>query len=240
MFELCDMHGHFLPGMDDGCKTAEESLQLLTTAQSNGIEKMFATPHYYPVETVEAFLARRSAAADQLSQAAAAANIPLPAYCLGAEVAYHPGLGQEKDLSLLCLGDSRYMLLEMPFRPWTGEMLRTVRSICINGFVPVIAHVERYWRIQSDKVIGQLLEMEVLVQMNAGSLLHWRTAGLCRRLLQHGVVQLLGSDCHNLTSRPANLHLAIRALEKRKMLPVLEDLSQLSLEIFQEARNPSM
>ena len=49
-FDICDMHGHFLPGMDDGCKTADESVALLKESYQQGICRMFATSHYYPVE----------------------------------------------------------------------------------------------------------------------------------------------------------------------------------------------
>ena len=57
---ICDLHGHFLPGMDDGCKTPQESLQVLQSSYAKGVRRMFATPHYYPGEPVERFLERRA------------------------------------------------------------------------------------------------------------------------------------------------------------------------------------
>lgn len=234
--ELYDVHSHFLPGMDDGCKTADEAIQLLQSSYEQGVRKMFATPHYYPVESVETFAGRRQAAVDRLLAALDGQTQNVPEFLLGAEVAYHPGLGQEQDLRELCLGSSRYLLLEMPFQPWSGEMLRTVRNICLDGFTPVIAHVERYWKLQSTRTMGQLLELDVLVQMNASQLLGFPGAGFGRRLLKGQVVQLLGSDSHNLTTRPQNLGLAAQSLTKHKMDAQLADICDLSQQLFAEGK----
>lgn len=59
---FCDLHSHILPGMDDGCKTAQQSIEALRLSYAQGVRAMFATPHYYPVESVESFLARRQSA----------------------------------------------------------------------------------------------------------------------------------------------------------------------------------
>ena len=98
--EICDLHGHFLPGMDDGSRSVAESLQMLELAAEQGIGQMFATPHYYPVETVEEFLCRRHQAAQALMQAMEKHAKPLPRIALGAEVAYRPGLGNAENLEL--------------------------------------------------------------------------------------------------------------------------------------------
>lgn len=237
MYELCDIHAHFLPNMDDGCDSVEESVQVLQESAKQGILGIFATPHYYPVESVETFLQRRGDCYEKLQQAVANTAPQIPQIRLGAEVAYHPGLGQEENLHSLCLGNSRYLLLEMPFSHWGSDVIRTVRNISVSGIVPVIAHVERYLKLQNNAVIEQLLEQEVLVQMNADSLLRFGSASIGRRLLQNGVVHLLGSDCHNMTTRCPNLGSAIAALEKRGMSDVIGQLSQCSMQIFAEAAN---
>ena len=100
---ICDMHGHFLPGMDDGCKTPEESVQVLKSSYEQGVRRMFATPHYYPVEPVGEFLRRRDAAWNRLQgQLEKEPDACVPRICLGAEVAFRPGLSYEEDLRKLC------------------------------------------------------------------------------------------------------------------------------------------
>ena len=44
---MIDIHAHILPGLDDGPKQAEESLDMLRIAQNDGIEVMVATPHFH-------------------------------------------------------------------------------------------------------------------------------------------------------------------------------------------------
>lgn len=235
MVELCDVHGHFLPGMDDGCKTPEEALQVLKSSYSQGVRRMFATPHYYPVESIASFLERRQVAYEKLL-AVAEGERDIPQICLGAEVAYRPGLGYVEELSKLCIGSSRYLLLELPFTRWNRELVRDARNMCAAfGIVPILAHIERYLENGQKDILNQLLEMDVLVQMNTGFLLRFSTAGKGRRLLKSGTVRLLGSDCHNMTSRPPNLGKAAAYLQKKGMTDTLFQIWELSHEIFNEA-----
>lgn len=235
-YAICDLHGHFLPGMDDGCKTVEEAIQVLGSSYAQGVRQMLATPHYYPIEPIAAFLERREAAMQALSRQIEAEAQPLPQICLGAEVAYRPGLGYEEELDKLCLGSSRYLLLEMPFERWGDEVVRSVRNICsTKGITPIIAHIERYLSMQSRDTLMGVLEQDVLVQMNAEHLLQFRSRRQGRKLLESGTVQLLGSDCHNMTTRQPNIGPAVAYLEKKGMDRVVRSIAQLSQSVFQEA-----
>lgn len=235
-YSFCDMHSHILPSMDDGSRTVAESVQLLRASYEQGIRRICVTPHYYPVETADEFLARRDAAEQELNKALEKVTLPVPKLCMGAEVAYRPGICYQEDLNKLCIGQSQYLLLEMPFHKWGDEVIRTVRGISnVRGITPILAHIERYLPMQDKKVLERLLDQEILVQMNAAQLLRFATRGKARRLLRNGTVQLLGSDCHNNTSRPQNLGLAVQYLEKKGMDDILEELSRRSRRIFREA-----
>lgn len=117
---IYDLHCHILPGMDDGAQNCEESYRMLQRSRQQGVAGMIATPHYYPKETVESFLKRRRDSYDQLQRFLDKTHKGdnLPEIQLGAEVAFHTGLAFERDLEKLCLGHSRYLLLEMPFHAW--------------------------------------------------------------------------------------------------------------------------
>jgi len=236
MYNICDLHGHFLPGMDDGCKTAEESIQVLQSSYAQGIGRMFATPHYYPVETVDAFLERRQAAYGRLMEHMADSNAPMPEICLGAEVAYRAGISREDGLDKLCLGNSRYLLLELPFRQWDSNVVRDIQIMCsTRGITPILAHVERYLDLQSRDSLESVLELDVLAQMNTGNILRFSNRRMAKKLLKNGVVQLLGSDCHNLTTRPQNLGPAAEYLKKHGMEDILRSIGDFSMQIFDEA-----
>ena len=47
---MLDIHSHILHAVDDGAKTTEESLQILTEMYRQGITDVIATPHFYPLE----------------------------------------------------------------------------------------------------------------------------------------------------------------------------------------------
>jgi len=229
------MHGHFLPGMDDGCKTAEEAVRVLKSSYAQGVRRMFATPHYYPVETIESFLERREKSWRVLADAIKDEE-DIPRICLGAEVAYRPGLGYTAGLDRLCLGASRYLLLEMPFHRWNREILRDIRNMSAAcGIVPVIAHIERYLNMDQKELLNSLLEMDVLVQMNAECLLDAGTRRTGRKLLKDGIVHLLGTDCHNMSSRAPNMGKAVEYLCKKRMGEALKQITGLSNELFWEA-----
>ena len=236
---ICDMHSHILPGMDDGSADPAMSLEMLRQAGQQGIPKVLATPHYYPVESVEDFLKRRDRAAEALRQAMAEANEPLPEVCLAAEVAYRPGISFEENLRKLCIGDSEFLLLELPFATWGSEVLRDIRNItCTKGITPILAHLERYLQFQKKKVLLEVLQQGVLVQMNAEAVLERKTRRTAMKLLKTGTVQLLGSDCHNLTTRSPNLGEAVKQLQQvRGMDRILDRIAFISTDILDQAQS---
>lgn len=233
MVHICDIHSHILPGVDDGCKDVAETLQVLQSAREQGVNDIIATPHFYSYrENADAFLRRRNAAFELL-------KLQLPAdmrICLGAEVAYFNDISRSEDLTRLCLGNSRYLLLELPFTPWNSNLFRELQNLAyIRGVIPVLAHIERYIGIQSKQALRQVLELGLPVQMNAEHLLRFRCAFQARRLLKNGTVQLLGSDCHNSTVRSYNLGKAVEHLQKHRMSRQLNDAAAFSREIFERA-----
>lgn len=232
MLEICDIHSHFLPGMDDGSKSAEEAVRMLKTAYDQGIRYMVATPHYYPEETVASFLQRREQSAKELAERMIQEKDPLPQIVLGAEVSYYSGISRETCLNQLCLGNSRYLLLELPFFQWDRSVLRELYTLgSVQGITPILAHIERYLDLQSEGLIRALLDMDVLLQMNAS----YASRGKGKKMLKNGMVDLLGSDCHNMTHRPPNLGLAISHLQGKKMKDTLARISAFSREIFTQA-----
>lgn len=244
-----DIHCHLLPGMDDGCKTPGESLALLEESRKQGISGIVATPHYYPGESVDSFLQRRNRAHEMLLDAIKQRNRDkssvqpemetdvLPV-CLGAEVAYHAGLVYEEQLPGLCLGKSKYLLLELPFQKWSPNVIRDVHSIrSVRGLKPVIAHLERYFKYQDPEMIDELRNCDVLVQMNAEYILggFWDRRK-AKKLLKYRMADVLGSDSHNMDERCPNLGPAADKLQEAGMDEILYELGRTSKRIFYAAQ----
>lgn len=235
--EFYDLHCHFLPGMDDGCKTPEESVRLLEEQYRQGCRGVAATPHYYAVESIENFLMRRKKAAGRLlAELKARKPAAIPNICFGAEVAFRETLENEQELERLCYGKSRYLLLEMPFTPWTDRTVRGVeRIISMMGITPVIAHVERYAGIADQCYIDALMNLNVLVQLNAENFAGGGKERKALRMIREGNIQILGTDSHNMTSRPPNMGKALRSLEQYRMGAELEAILQANEAVFRTA-----
>lgn len=234
MYHICDIHSHFLPGMDDGCKTVEESLSVLHASYAAGVRQMIATPHYYAGESADAFLQRRRVS-EQTLRMHFGQDSQIPEFCCGAEVAYYSDIGIDSDLGKLCLGSSRYLLLELPTTPWHSELYRNLQNLCTRGFLPILAHLERYFSCQSAQALAQLQGLDLLVQINGAYLLDFWRRPKALALLRSGAVQFLASDCHNNSARPQNLDRVVQIAKRKGLNAVLRQIETFGAELFREA-----
>lgn len=216
---MTDLHTHILPNLDDGSGSVAESLALLRAEREQGVDAVALTPHFYRErESIERFLEQRRAAYETLRERCPA---DAPALLPGAEVAWYPSLPAEEKLEGLCLGDTKWLLLELPFEPWTSLLLNQVYDFAsCSGVTPILAHVERYLPLQDKARFRDLLSMGFPLQMNADSLLRLRGRRKCLELLRRGS-WYLGSDCHSSAARPPRLGPAAEVL-RRKLGPAAE------------------
>lgn len=237
MTERIDFHTHILPGVDDGSKSVEESLAMLRLSAEQGIGHMIATPHFYAHhDNPESFFARREKAFELLRDAMA--GVPgLPRITLGAEVYYFNGISNAEVLRDLAIGQTEYVLIEMPMPPWTEKMYRELEDITRKqGLIPVIAHVDRYVRpLKTFGIPRQLEQMRLPVQANASFFLHTSTARMAMKMLRQNRIHLLGSDCHNMEGRRPNLGQALELIEKKLGAEVLSRIADYQTQILEQA-----
>lgn len=210
---MIDFHTHILPEMDDGCKSIEESLEVVKMMYANGTRVICATPHYYhDRENIIQFLERRQKCYEILMEAIAKANIKVDVV-LGAETAFFKSMSRT-DLKKLCYEKTNYLLVEMPFTKWSKEDLEELSKIeLFQGITPLLAHIDRY--IKLGNKIKQFERLSYPLQVNAEAMLRFSQRRRCMSLLstRNGVV--FGSDCHDRMIRAPNLHNAELAIEKR-------------------------
>lgn len=214
---ITDFHSHILPGIDDGSRSVEESLGMLRMEARQGVGRIVATPHFYPHQNSPAeFLERRAESACVL-QEALAQEPPLPQIHLGAEVYFFQGISDCEQLRELTIDKNSYILIEMPMPPWTDRMYRELQDIHYKqGLNPIVAHVDRYIRpFKTYDIPSRLAQLPVLVQANASFFRDRFTRSMAMRMLRQGLIHLLGSDCHNLTTRVPNLDQAVQLIEKQ-------------------------
>lgn len=211
---MTDFHCHILPGIDDGARDVETSIELLRMEKEQGVDKMIFTPHFRCDDiSLDDFLRARENAYKTLIK-----NLPDDlkehfTFKLGAEVYFSPTLSKI-DLLKLCFEGTSYMLVELPFtsdiRPaFLDEILYTISS---RGITPIIAHVERYPYILSDPTqIYDWVIAGYLVQTNAKTVVDGDK--MVKKLMSWGLVQLVASDTHSLHRRPPMMSDAYAALK---------------------------
>lgn len=231
---MIDFHSHILPKIDDGSKSSDMSVEMLNISFQQGITHIVATPHFYLRENkgVQDFIDYRISSLKALEKKLE--NCPTPEIILGAEVYYFRGMSEFENLDKLCIENTNYLLLEMPFERWNDKILNDVDNIHIKrNIVPVIAHLERYIQFQKGTdYIERLVGLGFPIQVNADFFNNFFTRGKAIKLLQSGIVKLLGSDCHNLDSRRPNLGQACDIIRKKVGNDALENITDFSKKIL--------
>lgn len=237
---MIDLHTHILPKMDDGASTSDLSLEMLRMEAEQGVDTVVLTPHFYrEKEDSSSFLQRRASSfyrlKDRIAELSDKEKKRLPELFLGAEVAWVPNMDEWPELSQLCLGNSSFLLLELPFYPWNSRMIDQIYDLMSKtGITPIIAHLERYAKIQRWSSIQEILALGIPIQLSTSVFLTIGGRRLAKQLLHHGTGFLLASDCHNTTTRPPNLGNTMAVLKKKFPFSTVLDLRQQALVIQQQ------
>lgn len=236
---MIDFHSHMLPSIDDGSGSVEESLQMLQTSAQQGVQQICLTSHFYAAEnSPEHFLERRQWAYIKLCEALKECTFDVPQLHLGAEVHYFEGIHRLKQLPSLMLEGTNILLLEMPFTQWSKRMIVDVLELQESGQVCVmLAHVERYLRMQDKSVWDKLLRAGVVMQSNAGFFLKWTTRRRALQMLREGRIHVLASDSHNMHSRPPRMEEAWNTIRKSLGEDALRRLEHREQKLLQSKVN---
>lgn len=232
-----DFHTHILPCVDDGSHSIERSIAMLESEAEQGIETIVLTPHFYANhDSPKRFFERRNNAVRQLTDAIAERN-DLPRLIVGAEVHYFEGMSDSEYLSELAIGSTGTVMVEMPMNGWSERMFKDLEAIHQkSGLTPIVAHIDRYIApLRTRGIPERLATMPVLVQANASFFLNRSTRGLAIKLLRKERIHLLGSDCHNLSSRPPNIGETLDIIRKRLGDESLERIQSIESNLIGES-----
>lgn len=234
---MIDVHSHILPDIDDGSKNVEMSLKMLEAISEQDIGTVFLTPHFYAdIDDPDSFLQRRRDAFKSLVAGITEAGIACPRLLTGAEVHYYRGIGRSEHITKFCMGNSRFILIEPMFREWNPAFVDEIREVGYNGDLKVIiAHIERYLD-QDRSLIRELLnEPNIFIQSNAEFFIDRRTRRKALKMYEEGLIDLLGSDSHNITSRPPNLEEAVNIITDKFGVSALDRIEENNDMLLSEA-----
>lgn len=219
-YPIIDAHCHVLPGVDDGARTMEESLRLLDLAYRQGITSVIATPH----DRGDGDCSKREELRERLQKTV---RETLPDFCIypGSETYYHEELPVRlEEKRAAALAGSSCVLVEFHPAVSYGTMFRGLRRLTGTGYVPVLAHMERYACLRREEYLKELLESGCRFQMNFESLQGSRfsaEARWCRKQVLAGRIFLMGTDMHRLDFRPPDIKQALKWMDGY-MDPVLK------------------
>lgn len=214
---LVETHSHILPGIDDGAKDIETSMRMAYQLYKQGATKIIATPHYYSDQAPLAdFIAKRDRALAVLCEKMPETVEIVPA----AEVFITEYLFNNSDLSALSFGKESYILIEHPFScEFNEKHFKRLETLMGDyNLTPILAHIERYPALMGDEnKLDALIHMGCLTQTNIRAVaeLPLFQKRKLMKYIKDGKVHLLGSDCHNLTSRAPEYEAGANAIIKK-------------------------
>ncbi len=197
-----DIHSHILPGVDDGAKDMQNSIELLKMAKENGISTILATPHFYPCEDVlEDFLSTTTNAFKLLNDEIK--NLDLPKVYFGSEILYFRGLSNADSLHFLTLNNSKYLLIELTGKDINKYLFEDLIRLKKRGYTPIIAHFERYISSKGfRKLFAFVKANNIMVQINTISLSSTKHIRFLKKVLRSDIFCVVASDTHSLENRP--------------------------------------
>jgi Capsular polysaccharide biosynthesis protein len=201
---MIDIHSHVLPGIDDGAKEIDMTLNMLQIAVSNGTHQIVATPHYRTGYYENNY--------EDVNKIVGEVNNIIRAKDMDIKVI----LGQEIFLDnhtvemykkgiIGCIENTQYMLVELPMDVMPKNAIDIIYELKLKGVKPIIAHPERYnYIIEKTSMINDFIEEGCLFQINAGSItgvFGKKVQKTSEILMQQGVCNFIASDAHSTGRR---------------------------------------
>lgn len=220
---MIDFHSHILPGIDDGSRNLEQSIAMVNEAKEAGFTKIISTSHY-----MENYYECNERDRRQLLKKVQE-NVQGIELILGNEIYMTNNIiellqnGQASSIN-----GTKYVLFEFPLittRPMNDK--EVIYRLVENGYIPIIAHPERYPFIQENPdYLFELEEMGALFQANYGSIIGMyglKAKKTLKILLKNNLISFFGSDVH----RPEQVY--------NKMPQIIKKLKKIiSNEEFEE------
>lgn len=201
---MIDIHCHILPNVDDGSESLEESIAMAKIAESEGITKIVNTSHchfdfkYKKGNELKLEL-------EKFNQALKEENINIEVL-LGNELYYTSDLIERfNELDFFSMNNSKYILMEFSPINFPKNIEDVIYEIKIRGYIPIIAHAERYKQVQEDvNIVLDCIKEGALIQVNASSILGKngeKAEDTSKKLLDNNMVHFVATDAHSSNRR---------------------------------------
>lgn len=201
---MIDIHCHIVPNIDDGAKSLDDALEMAKIAYNEGIRKIINTSHYHPsfnyIKGKE--LLNR---VKEFNNILKLNNIDIEIF-IGNELYYSEDIIEIiEQKEFYSLNNSRYLLIEFSPLNFPKNILDIIYEIKIRGYIPVLAHVERYKKVQENvNLIYECINEGALIQVNSSSIIGKNGNEIKKVsdiLLDNNMVHFIATDAHSSTRR---------------------------------------
>ena len=201
---MIDIHCHIVPNIDDGAKSLDDALEMAKIAYDEGIRKIVNTSHYHPnfeykkgkelFESVKEF-----------NNILKLNNIDIEVF-IGNELYYSEDIIEIiEQKEFYTLNNSKYLLIEFPPIRFPKNIVDIIYEIKIRGYVPILAHVERYKEVQENvNIIYDCINEGALIQVNSSSIIGKNGNEMKKVsdiLLYNNMIHFIATDAHSSTRR---------------------------------------
>ncbi|MCS4435509.1 tyrosine-protein phosphatase [Aquiflexum gelatinilyticum] len=219
-----DMHSHLIPGIDDGSKSLEESLEMISRLKDFGVKKVVTTPHImseFYKNTPEIILGGLKKVKEALQKESidieinAAAEYYLDEFFLEKVRSGEPLLTVYKN----------HVLVETGFVTKPMMLVEIFFEMEMNGYKPILAHPERYQYLAQDKkLLHEMIDRDIYFQLNLLSLTGFysrHVQAFAELLVKENRIKYVGTDTHN--------HRYLDALESLTQSKYYDKIQEISI-----------
>lgn len=201
---MIDIHCHIVPNIDDGAKSLDDALEMAKIAYNEGIRKIINTSHYHPsfnyIKGKE--LLNR---VKEFNNILKLNNIDIEIF-IGNELYYSEDIIEIiEQKEFYSLNNSRYLLIEFSPLNFPKNILDIIYEIKIRGYIPILAHVERYKAIHENiNLIYECINEGALIQVNSSSIIGKNgneIKKVSNILLDNNMIHFVATDAHSSIRR---------------------------------------
>ncbi len=221
-----DIHSHILPSVDDGADSEQVTKAMLQTAFEEGITTIVATPHFVGglCKNRKDEIYNKYEKVYKWWKSISPDNI----LCLGNELFYGENLIENLDKGYaLTMNGTNYILVEFPVYADYPYIRRAVQTLMYAGYVPIIAHIERYQGLRKKNKVQELVEIGCFMQSNTSAILGrygLKTKMFLLNLLKSSLLHFVATDAHSEIERSPQMKECALFLQKKLGQEMMEEI----------------
>ena len=197
---MIDIHTHILPDVDDGSPDLDTSIKLIKNEIDQGVTDVFVTPHYFKYRGYVSSAEKNEMIFNNLVNEVKRLKLDINLY-LGMEIYYDIKILKMLDNKILnTMNNSKYILVEFALDKERESIPEAINNLTAKGYIPIIAHPERYPYLTKLAEYEYIKRMGALVQINAISIIGdygRKVKKFVLNLIENNLVDFVASDLHS-------------------------------------------